>query len=112
MKPLQNLLVFLIVSFVASGLAQDNEDRYTLITNVNIFDGTSAQLTMNQNVLIKNNLIDQIGANVQTPRGAAIPTKRLAFFVLLVLAKASSPGRAIETPAAFRKQRRSIRISP
>ncbi|PQB04675.1 metal-dependent hydrolase family protein [Aureitalea marina] len=72
MKPIK--LLFLISCFLLHGFfnAQEKVDRYTLIQNVNIFDGVTSQLNTNQQVLIKNNLIDQISANISAPRGATV----------------------------------------
>ena len=64
---------FLTLSFLAitfSVFAQEKkEDTYVLISNVNVWDG-NGQDVVKANVLIKNNLIDQVGPNVKAPRGA------------------------------------------
>lgn len=55
------LAVFsLLVPIVAP--AQDELPRYLLITNANVWDGTSEELMPQLNVLVENNLIKQISA--------------------------------------------------
>ena len=46
--------------FAAAAFAQD-EPKQTLFINVNVFDGKSESLAMNQRVLVENNLIKSIG---------------------------------------------------
>jgi imidazolonepropionase-like amidohydrolase len=71
MKRNLNILVagglLALVSIFAS--AQDEETSYTLIVNVNIFDGVNDGLAAG-NVLIENNLIKEVGTNVAAPAGA------------------------------------------
>jgi imidazolonepropionase-like amidohydrolase len=43
-----------------------------LITNVNIFDGTSEKLITGRDVLIENNLIKEIGRKVEAEEGATV----------------------------------------
>ncbi|MEP0942837.1 MAG: amidohydrolase family protein, partial [Rhizobiaceae bacterium] len=60
-------LAGVVASFVLafapqSGMAQDDEALpQTLFINVNVFDGTSDTLAMNQRVLVEGNLIKTIG---------------------------------------------------
>jgi imidazolonepropionase-like amidohydrolase len=50
-----------------------NVSAQILITNVNVFDGKSEQLAMNQNVLVEENLIKQIsGESIQAPGATVI----------------------------------------
>lgn len=56
--------VFAVTSFAADKPAQ------MLITNVDIFDGRSTKLTKGQDVLIENNLIKQIGENLDVDDAA------------------------------------------
>jgi len=51
--------------------AQEEKPSYTIIKNVNIFDGVHDRLTPGS-VLIENNLIKSVGADVQAPKGATI----------------------------------------
>jgi imidazolonepropionase-like amidohydrolase len=51
--------------------AQDESASYTLIKNVNIFDGVKDGLTAGS-VLIENNLIKKVGKNLSAPSGATI----------------------------------------
>lgn len=50
-------------------MAQDEPSKVTLITNVKVWDGTSTSLK-SADVLIENNLIKDIGANITVPAGA------------------------------------------
>jgi len=53
-----------ILSAQAEGVSEEVEETSILIQNVNIYDGMSEQLTMDQDVLIKGNLIEAIGPNL------------------------------------------------
>jgi imidazolonepropionase-like amidohydrolase len=55
----------------APARAQEEKPTYTLITNVNVFDGVNDRLTPGA-VLIENNLIKSVGANVKAPEGTTI----------------------------------------
>ena len=59
---MRTLLTALLLSSLAlSTHAQETSPpKLTLISNVNIFDGTTDQLHENKHVLIKDNLIEQI----------------------------------------------------
>ncbi|PYG31655.1 metal-dependent hydrolase family protein [Pelagimonas varians] len=52
--------------------AQDEKAQQVLFTNVNIFDGFSDTLVMNQSVLVENNLIKTIGGNDLTGSADAV----------------------------------------
>jgi imidazolonepropionase-like amidohydrolase len=56
-----------------SALAQNGDaPAQTLITNVNVWDGTSDQLATGQDVLVEGNLIKQVGAGLQAGSGATV----------------------------------------
>ena len=66
------LVVFAVVAAMsANAWAQGEQEEitYAVITNVRVFDGTSAQLK-NGPVLIANNLIKSIGPGTKVPAGA------------------------------------------
>lgn len=70
MKPIK--CIFFVLFSISISLAQENkEDTYLLFTNVNIWDGTAEKLKKG-NVLIKNNRIEQVKANINAPDGATI----------------------------------------
>jgi imidazolonepropionase-like amidohydrolase len=52
--------------------AEEAKASYTLIENVHIFDGKSDKLAKDSAVLIENNLIKSIGADVKAPEGAKV----------------------------------------
>ncbi|QDV54616.1 metal-dependent hydrolase family protein [Rosistilla oblonga] len=51
--------------------AEEETPSYTLITDVNVFDGVADRLTPGR-VLIEGNLIRAVGPNVETPDGAVV----------------------------------------
>ena len=51
--------------------AQEESPRLILITNVSVWDGTSTSLK-DADVLIENNLIKEVKANIQAPNGSSI----------------------------------------
>jgi imidazolonepropionase-like amidohydrolase len=53
-------------------LAQDDTPTRTLITNVKIFDGKSERLIEGRDVLIENNLISEIGRNLDGGNGVTV----------------------------------------
>ena len=55
-----NKLIFIL--FIGAAFGANAQS--TLIKNVNIFDGTSDQLAIGQDVLVENNLIKQVGTNL------------------------------------------------
>ena len=70
--------VLVFASLIVAGLvfcslvpAQDAPTR-TLITNVNVWDGTSDALRTGQDVLIEGNLIVQVGAGIRAPGATVI----------------------------------------
>jgi len=73
MKKFSKLLLILIFVFTYSPnvLAQDIEDKFILVTNVSVWDGTSESL-QEADVLIKNNLISQVQANIDAPSNAVV----------------------------------------
>ena len=76
---MKSTLTSLTLAFTVSGaplaFAQDKkaepEPSYTHITNVTIFDGLNEE-TVEGSVLIENNLIKALGADVKTPEGATL----------------------------------------
>ena len=61
-----------LILLVPHLLAQDEHvASYTLIKNINIFDGVNDTLTPGS-VLIESNLIKRVGAKVEAPDGATI----------------------------------------
>jgi imidazolonepropionase-like amidohydrolase len=67
------LLIVSLVIFTQALLAQDTEaPKQVLITNVNVWDGTSDGLKNGQSVLVEGNLIKQVGANISAPGGATV----------------------------------------
>lgn len=64
--------VLAITACLSSRLgAQEEQPSYTLITNVNIFDGVNDRLTPGS-VLIEDNLIKNVGVNVNAPQGTTV----------------------------------------
>jgi imidazolonepropionase-like amidohydrolase len=63
------LLVISTFATVTTAIAQDTPTQ-VLITNVNIFDGTSDQLSMGQDLLVEGNLIKQVGRGLSAGSGA------------------------------------------
>ena len=61
---------FFLVLLVNIVFAQD-EPTVVLITNVNVWDGTSDE-TVKADVLVENNLIKQVGQNINVPAGANV----------------------------------------
>lgn len=64
------ILMVFFASFYIS--AQEKEDTYTLITNAKIFDGVSETLIEASDILIKNNIIEQIGVGIKAPKDAVL----------------------------------------
>jgi imidazolonepropionase-like amidohydrolase len=63
------ILLLFTLSFLNSNVSAQNS---ILIKNINIWDGTSTQLTNNVNVLIEDNLIVNIARQIDAPKGATI----------------------------------------
>jgi imidazolonepropionase-like amidohydrolase len=69
------MLIVILALFAMGSLlsAQEKEaPKQVLITNVNVWDGTSDDLENGQSVLIEGNLIKQIGASINAPSGATV----------------------------------------
>jgi len=65
--------ISIIAICMCSELAISQEDvSRILITNVNVFDGTSDQLAMGKDVLIEGNLIKEIGRNLVAADGVTV----------------------------------------
>ena len=64
------LLLFTLISLsLFNARGQEEVPALTLITNVNVWDGTSTSLK-NADVLIENNLIKEVKSNITPPSGA------------------------------------------
>jgi imidazolonepropionase-like amidohydrolase len=70
---IKRIVFGLILSIFSAGaiMAQEYVD-VILITNANVFDGSNDALVENQSVLIEGNLIKQIGASIEAPKGAKV----------------------------------------
>jgi len=53
-------------------MAQDNNPTQILITNVNIWDGTSDGLANGQSVLVEGNLIKAVGKKLSANKNASV----------------------------------------
>ena len=69
---LKRILLGLLLSIFMAGVISAQEVKSILITNANVFDGTSDALVKNQSVLIEGNLIKQIGTAIKAPKGALV----------------------------------------
>jgi imidazolonepropionase-like amidohydrolase len=66
------VVIFMMTTISTVSFAQDEEKpSYTLIENVNIFDGLNDGRTQGS-VLIENNLIKEVGSNIKSPEGATV----------------------------------------
>ncbi|MFC4992440.1 metal-dependent hydrolase family protein [Rubritalea tangerina] len=73
MKRTIRSLAVAIGAFCTTALsAEEVKSSYTLIKNVNIFDGKSEALAKGSSVLIENNLIKSVGKDVKAPEGATV----------------------------------------
>lgn len=70
MKPIMKLPLLLFYAIFLSYTA--TAQQTILITNVNVWDGTSSVLKKNTNVLIQDNLIVDVAKNIQAPEGAKL----------------------------------------
>jgi imidazolonepropionase-like amidohydrolase len=52
--------------------AEKEAPTQILITNVDVWDGTSDELAIGQSVLVEGNLIKQVGSNIDAPGGATV----------------------------------------
>ena len=62
----------LVLAMPMLAIAQDEAPKQTLLTNVNVFDGFSAELAMNTDVLIEGNHIIEVGQNISAPGATVI----------------------------------------
>lgn len=71
---MKRLLTLAITGLLAvtPAVAQDDAPTGILITNVNIFDGTSDGLIEGRDVLIEDNLISEIGRNLSAREGTTV----------------------------------------
>lgn len=65
------LLLLLMCLAVGQSTAQDTESTHILITNVNIYDGVNPEV-FSGSVLIENNLIAEVGNDINAPRGTTV----------------------------------------
>ncbi len=70
---MRKLLYILLATCLTcdAAFAQEDEPKRVLITNVNIFDGVNDGLKPGS-VLIENNLIIAVGANIKVPQGTTV----------------------------------------
>lgn len=71
MKYLKLVALFILALTISVSAQDKKEDTYILITNVSVWDGTSDK-TIKADVLVENNLIKQVGQNINAPRGATV----------------------------------------
>lgn len=71
MNPFKLISIFFLVLVTNLQAQEKKEDTYILFTNVSVWDGTSENLTKAQ-VLVKNNMIDEVKANINAPREALV----------------------------------------
>ena len=65
-------LITSIVIMYSSAIAQEKQSsNFTLITNVNVWDGTSEKL-IKADVLIENNLIKEVSDKITAPKEAIV----------------------------------------
>ena len=62
----------LTVASVGATQAQDAKTDATLITNVNVFDGTSDDLAIGMSVLVEGNKIAKIAKSISAPEGSTV----------------------------------------
>ncbi len=77
MRQFIRMTVTLLVAFSAllvsqQTQAQEKAPTQVLITNVNVWDGTSDGLKNGQSVLVEGNLIKQVGVNISAPADATV----------------------------------------
>ena len=72
MDKLVTLIAVALVSLVASSAAAQDAENVVLITNVNVWDGTSDGLQNGMSVLVEGNLISQVAAGISAPSGATV----------------------------------------
>ena len=69
MRILLLLFTFLVLNPLFA--QEKKEDSYVLITNVQVWNGTDDN-TSKADVLVENNLIKQVSANIKAPKGATV----------------------------------------
>lgn len=70
MKTLKNtLLSFFVLLFYTTTIYAQDKTQTIFITNVNVWDGKGEQV-IQADVIIENNLIKEVGADLKKPRGA------------------------------------------
>ena len=70
----RSLTLALMIAFVGTApvSGQDAEADYTLITNVNLWDGTSDAAQPGMSVLVENNIVTRVASSIDAPRGATV----------------------------------------
>jgi imidazolonepropionase-like amidohydrolase len=70
----QRLILALMIAFVGTApvSGQDAEADYTLITNVNLWNGTADAAQPGMSVLVENNIVTQVASSINAPRGATV----------------------------------------
>ena len=72
-KKIYLIVAAILIVATQFSFSQESEvPTIVLFKNVNIFDGNNEQLIENSDVLIENNLIKKIGANLDTPVDATV----------------------------------------
>ncbi len=71
MKRITRLSVTICLAFIVTILRAQDTPTNILITNVNVWDGTSDKV-VSADVLIENNLIKEVKAGIKAPKGATI----------------------------------------
>ena len=65
--------VFMTVLYVAPACCEEDSAAHRILfSNVNVWDGTSAALATNSNVLVENNRIVSVGPTIALPEGAVV----------------------------------------
>lgn len=62
----------MMVTSAAGPVAAQEAENVVLITNVNVWDGTSDGLQNGMSVLVEGNLISRVAANISAPSGATV----------------------------------------
>ncbi len=68
---MKKITILLLALFSAGYMNAQDEPTRVLITNVNVWDGTSDQ-TINADVLVEGNKIKEIKAGIRAPKGAQV----------------------------------------
>jgi len=66
------LALTIVLGYANAGVAEDIKPGQILITNVNVWDGTSSGLTKGTRVLIEGNLIKEVSSNASARSDATV----------------------------------------